>query len=331
MGIKLRVFKSFVSTIFIFIIAIPIISPLLDTDSDNEIFLAMAEDIFRFPLSPRHVKFVGNTLSWDAPRRNIEDLAGYKVYFGTESRKYTASYDVKNVTTYTIDNLPEGQYYCAVTAYDTAGNESRYSKEIEISIKKRLSKYTLTVNKDGIGTGVIISYPEGVNCGSDCDEIYYSGTVIKLNAIPDTNSSFSGWSSGGCSGIGECILTVNKDTIVKATFNAEVKEEIKKEPPQLQPTLVTPPQPQPTLVKPSGVIFTVQAGAFRNESYAKALETLLKEKGYSAYTTLSESKEGEKLYKVCIGKFTERKEAKTLSEKLRNSEGIQTFVTSLQP
>jgi cell division septation protein DedD len=115
------------------------------------------------------------------------------------------------------------------------------------------------------------------------------------------------------------IMPIKK--ITEAEFNAEVKEEIKKEPPQ----------PQPPSVKPSEVIFTVQAGAFRNESYAKAFETLLKEKGYSAYITLSESKEGEKLHKVYIGKFTEREEAKTLSEKIRNNEGIQTFVTSLQP
>jgi len=316
------VFKSFISTIFIFIIAILIIPPVLYSGSDNEILLSMLEDIVS-PLSPRYLKFVGNQLSWVAPTKNIdgstlEDLAGYKVYFGTESRKYTASYDVKNVTTYNIDNLRDGQYYFAVTAYDKSGNEGPYSKEIyiKISINKMPSQHTLTVNKGGTGTGIVTSSPEGINCGSDCDEVYYSGTVIKLIAIPDTNSAFSGW-SGGCSGTGQCILTINTDTIVTATFNAEVKEEIKKEAPQPQ--------------SPSGVIFTVQAGAFRNTSYAKAFETRLKEKGYSAYINQSSSKEGENLYKVCIGKFTEREEAKTLSEKIRISESIQTFVTSLQP
>jgi cell division septation protein DedD len=139
--------------------------------------------------------------------------------------------------------------------------------------------------------------------------------------MPDTNSFFPGWSGGGCSGTGQCILTINADTIVTATFNAEVKEEIKKESPQ----------PQIPSVKPSEGIFTVQAGAFRNVSNAKAFEIWLKEKGYSAYMTLSKSKEGGKLYKVCIGKFTEREEAKTLSEKIRISESIQTFITSLQP
>jgi cell division septation protein DedD len=83
--------------------------------------------------------------------------------------------------------------------------------------------------------------------------------------------------------------------------------------------------------KPSETIFTVQAGAFRNASYAEALTTWLKEKGYHAYITFLGSKKGEKLYKVCIGKFIEKEKAKTLSEKIKNSEGLQTFVTPLQP
>ena len=83
--------------------------------------------------------------------------------------------------------------------------------------------------------------------------------------------------------------------------------------------------------KSSDTIFTVQVGAFKNHSYAEALIARLKEKGYSAYITLSGSREGEKLHKVFIGKFFEREKAKTLSEKIKNSEGFQTFVTSLQP
>jgi cell division septation protein DedD len=82
---------------------------------------------------------------------------------------------------------------------------------------------------------------------------------------------------------------------------------------------------------PSDTIYTVQAGAFKNSSHAEALIARLKEKGYTAYITLSGAKNGGNLHKVCIGKFAKKEEAKTLSEKIRNSEGLQTFVTSLRP
>jgi cell division septation protein DedD len=344
-------FKSLVSTTFAFIIALLIIPSILYSGSDNKIFLAMAEDTLS-PSSPIHLAFVGNTLSWTATATNIdgsplEDLEGYIVYYGTESKKYKVSHDVKNVTTYKIDDLIDWKtYYFAVTAYDTSGNESPYSEEI--SAKKIPSQHTLNVKIDGTHTGIVTSSAEGINCGSDCDEVYYAGTVIILIAKPDTGSVFEGWSGGGCSGKGQCVLTINADTTVTATFNTketkevketkeetkkETKEETKKETKEetKKETKEESPQPQKPSEEPLAVIFTVQVGAFKNASYAETRMAWLKEKGYSAYITLSGSKERGRLYKVCTGKFAEREKAKTLSEKIRNSEGLQTFVTTLQP
>ncbi|NUO83190.1 fibronectin type III domain-containing protein [candidate division KSB1 bacterium] len=72
-------------------------------------------------------------VSWAA---NTEaDLAGYKVYYGQESGKYLAHIDVKLALKYAFNNLTEGQtYYFAVTAYDTAGNESGYSVEVSAQV-----------------------------------------------------------------------------------------------------------------------------------------------------------------------------------------------------
>jgi len=73
------------------------------------------------------------TLAWDA---NTEpDLAGYKIYYGVQTRDYPVSIDVGNVTEYTI----QGQdvytvYYYAATAYDTDGNESDFSNEVVYKI-----------------------------------------------------------------------------------------------------------------------------------------------------------------------------------------------------
>ncbi len=66
------------------------------------------------------------TLAWDAS----SGATGYKLYYGTATKNYTTTIDVKNVLTYTIPNLPDGStYYFAATAYD-ASSESDYSTEV---------------------------------------------------------------------------------------------------------------------------------------------------------------------------------------------------------
>ena len=73
------------------------------------------------------------TLSWGA--NTDTDLAGYKVYVGTQSGVYGAPITLGHVTTYQIINLTVGTtYFFSVTAYDTAGNESPHSGEVSKSI-----------------------------------------------------------------------------------------------------------------------------------------------------------------------------------------------------
>lgn len=80
------------------------------------------------------------------------------------------------------------------------------------------------------------------------------------------------------------------------------------------------------LQKPSKTIFTIQAGAFRNALYAKALATRLEEKGYKVYITQLEEKDG-RLFKVCVGNFSNRQKAESLSNKIKETEDLQTFIT----
>lgn len=75
-------------------------------------------------------------LSWQAPTENVdgsplEDLAGYKIYYGSESRSYTDQVQVNSPSTTTQDvTLASGSYYFAMTALDVEGNESAYSNEV---------------------------------------------------------------------------------------------------------------------------------------------------------------------------------------------------------
>jgi hypothetical protein len=68
-------------------------------------------------------------IAWDP--NTEQDLAGYRVYYGTASKTYGEPFTIGKETTYTITGLTPGQrYYIAITAFDTANNESDYSNEV---------------------------------------------------------------------------------------------------------------------------------------------------------------------------------------------------------
>ncbi len=81
-----------------------------------------------FPTAPTaHALQV--TLAWDSNRD--PGIAGYKVYCGTSTRDYSASYDAGLVYSYAVSDLQAGTtYYFAATAYDRHGNESAFSEEV---------------------------------------------------------------------------------------------------------------------------------------------------------------------------------------------------------
>jgi hypothetical protein len=69
-------------------------------------------------------------LAWD-PNPPEDGVAGYVVYYGKASGRYTWTVDVGNATTCTLTGLtPEVTYYIAVTAYDEFDNESDFSDEV---------------------------------------------------------------------------------------------------------------------------------------------------------------------------------------------------------
>jgi hypothetical protein len=81
----------------------------------------------------------------------------------------------------------------------------------------------LTVTNDSVdgGSGTVTSDPDGINCGSDCDEAYAQGTTVTLTASPNSGSVFTGW-SGACTGSAstcEVVMTMNR--LVATTFEPE--------------------------------------------------------------------------------------------------------------
>ena len=74
--------------------------------------------------------------------------------------------------------------------------------------------------------------------------------------------------------------------------------------------------------QPSGVLYRVQTGAFKNKSNAQALEAKIKHAGFDTYVTLVDG-----LYKVQVGAFSKKENAKAYAAKLKAA-GFDCFVTT---
>jgi hypothetical protein len=76
------------------------------------------------------------TFGWD--KNPEDDIAGYRLHFGSESGRYTRSIDCGNVTRFTLEVdwdpvLKIGtEQFSVVTAYNTAGLESFPSNELDL-------------------------------------------------------------------------------------------------------------------------------------------------------------------------------------------------------
>jgi hypothetical protein len=82
-----------------------------------------------------------------------------------------------------------------------------------------LAQFTLTVSKEGTGSGTVTSSPAGITCDSTCLAVsaaFDQGTSVTLTASATNDSRFTGWSGEGCSGTGTVSMTQARN--VTATF-----------------------------------------------------------------------------------------------------------------
>jgi len=99
------------------------------------------------------------SLNWDASE--IGDLAGYKLYYDSDSSgyPYANSVDVGTETSFTLSSLTLGTtYYLAVTTYDTDGNESWYSNEVS-GVTRVMQAQSLDIGGDEDLQHLIIHNP----------------------------------------------------------------------------------------------------------------------------------------------------------------------------
>jgi cell division septation protein DedD len=75
--------------------------------------------------------------------------------------------------------------------------------------------------------------------------------------------------------------------------------------------------------------YSIQIGAFKNSSNAKARKANLHRKGYKTFLLTTNTKEHQNLFIVLVGKYGTREEAQLLLTKIENAEGLHAFVTDI--
>jgi List-Bact-rpt repeat protein len=78
---------------------------------------------------------------------------------------------------------------------------------------------TLTIVKAGTGSGSVTSSPAGINCGATCSAGFATGTMVHLTAMPDSGSTFAGFTGACVNTRTTCTVTMSAAASVTVTFN----------------------------------------------------------------------------------------------------------------
>ncbi len=107
---------------------------------------------------------------------------------------------------------------CAATSPCTVTMDA--DKTVDGRFDSLAGRRTLTVTKSGAGAGTVTG--PGIDCGgaghTDCFETVTTGATIALTANPASDSTFGGFSGGGCAATSPCTVTLDADKTVDARF-----------------------------------------------------------------------------------------------------------------
>jgi hypothetical protein len=110
--------------------------------------------------------------------------------------------------------LPTGQVLLA-GGYEETG----YLASAELYSTSSCPTCTLTVTREGTGSGTVSSAGGEITCPDACTADFETGTSVTLTAAPAAGSSFTGWGGACGEASGDtCTLTMDASKEVTATF-----------------------------------------------------------------------------------------------------------------
>ena len=150
--------------------------------------------LFMAMLARTHADVSGLGITDDASvgfawARNSEpNIAGYRLYVGTIPGVYAGYVDVGNVTSFQVRDLVRGSiYYFALTAYNTAGQESNFAPELTRQIPLVLTNAPSIIGENERGI-IDTNMSDVLDTGSITnvlDEVLAAKTPPEISRIAD--------------------------------------------------------------------------------------------------------------------------------------------------
>ncbi|MCX7111563.1 MAG: Ig-like domain-containing protein [Proteobacteria bacterium] len=130
-----------------------------------------------------------------------------------------ALYQYYSTNSYLVTGIQNGvQYSYQVRAYLSTLPTvySGFSPATPVSVTEAILTTGISGNGSVNGTSGL-----GINCPSDCKEMFAAGTPITLTATPAAGHKFMKWQGGSCNLGNPCSFTINSTTNITAFFEAD--------------------------------------------------------------------------------------------------------------
>jgi len=88
-----------------------------------------------------------------------------------------------------------------------------------VSANFAIEEKTLTIKKIGIGNGVIRNSTLGISCQDECQFAYDYGSIITLEAVPNSGATFIDWIGADTENGNQCTINMNADKTVSGQFD----------------------------------------------------------------------------------------------------------------
>jgi len=180
-------------------------------------------DGYSTPISPSGTTSgLAPLMTWTQPTVSPSQLPlTYKIRVKNDSGSTVWDYTVPGNRTYATYNedgtgtplISGSQYHWSVQVKDEQGSRGNGPTLFFTPVAP-----TLSILKQGIGTGDVSSIPSGISCGLSCSAQFPLDQLVMLSATPSAGGSiFSGWS--GDADCSDGIVTLSADMSCTATFN----------------------------------------------------------------------------------------------------------------